>query len=101
MMFMRREASIILTGSSAMMISGWGMRARAMEMTRSGLGLPASATPHAMRHSFATHLIHKGVSLRHIQELLGHESSKTTEVYTHLTGDQLREVKSPLEGLDI
>jgi integrase/recombinase XerD len=64
-------------------------------------GVNPLATVHTLRHSFATHLIHKGVSLRHIQELLGHESSKTTEIYTHLTGDQLRVVKSPLEGLDI
>jgi integrase/recombinase XerD len=58
------------------------------------------ATVHTLRHSFATHLINKGVSLRHIQELMGHEKSTTTEIYTHLTGDQLKIVKSPLDNLN-
>jgi integrase/recombinase XerD len=58
------------------------------------------ATVHTLRHSFATHLVLKGITLRHVQELLGHESSKTTEIYTHLTGEQLRLVKSPLDGLN-
>jgi integrase/recombinase XerC len=66
--------------------------ARVMEASRLQLGLPASATPHALRHSFATHLLARGGDLRAIQELLGHASLGSTQVYTAVDSTRLMDV---------
>jgi integrase/recombinase XerD len=70
---------------------------RTFQIARLAAKIDKKVSVHSLRHSFATHLLQSGVDLRRIQHLLGHTSVVTTEVYTHISGDYLRETKSPLD----
>jgi integrase/recombinase XerD len=70
-----------------------------VQRTAAQAGIKKRVTVHTLRHSFATHLLEGGTDLRYIQELLGHTSSRTTQIYTHVTNAQLRQINSPLDTI--
>ena len=64
-------------------------------------GIQKDVGVHSLRHSYATHLHENGLDIRYIQELLGHKSSRTTEIYTHVSRRNLFAIRSPIEDMDI
>lgn len=91
-LFYGRLTSKPLSNSSLRMVFNRAVR-------RSGIN--KKGTLHTLRHSFATHLLNKGIDIRIIQQLLGHRSVKTTMIYCHLNKNKFLEIKSPLDDLDI
>jgi site-specific recombinase XerD len=73
---------------------------KVLDAARKKASLPEHVTVHTLRHSFATHLLEGGTDLRYIQELLGHKSSKTTEIYTHVSNKDIGKIKSPLDTIE-
>ena len=91
------QACWLKRDSEALFINRFGMRLTARSVERmvekyiKALGFPRKVTPHTLRHSFATHLLDRGADLRSVQELLGHASLTTTQIYTHVTTTRMKE----------
>ena len=90
------------------LFEGWGGRpyshSSANKVLKEALrkaGIERRITLHTLRHSYATHVTNRGVNIQYLQEILGHQSPKTTMLYTHLSGKDIRNIKSPLDEMDI
>lgn len=70
-----------------------------IKLTSKRAGINKKVTPHTLRHSFATHLLEQGTDIRLIQTILGHSSLSTTQVYTHVSGEQLKKIENPFDSL--
>ena len=91
---------LLFTGAKGGHYAGSSLQAvfkRAKERAR----IDKPVTLHSLRHSYATHMLESGINLRYIQEILGHSSPKTTEIYTHVSSEKYRKIVSPIEKMNI
>lgn len=75
--------------------------AKVLQRSVKKAGITRSITLHTLRHSYATHLTNNGINIQYLQEILGHNSPKTTMLYTHLSGKDISKIKSPLDDMDL
>ncbi|MBK9149367.1 MAG: tyrosine-type recombinase/integrase [Flavobacteriales bacterium] len=90
---------LLFVGQSGSTYSARSLQ-KVLEAALAKAGIRKEATLHTLRHSFATHLLEQGTDLRYIQALLGHASSKTTEIYTHVSTRYLQGIVNPMDNLD-
>lgn len=93
-----KPTEYLFNGASHLKYTASSIRRIVYEASKKA-GIHRSVSPHMLRHSFATHLLENGVSLRHVQELLGHRKPETTMIYTRLTRDSIVSVENPLDRL--
>ena len=93
-----RKEHVLFEGPGRKMYSA-GSMGKILKIAAFKAGIRKQVTPHMLRHSFATHLSEHVVDVRYIQTLLGHESGKTTEIYTHISKRSLANIKSPLDQI--
>jgi site-specific recombinase XerD len=75
------------------------LNSKTFEHAKERAGIMKDVTIHSLRHSFATHLLESGTDLRYIQGLLGHQSSKTTEIYAHVSSKDFKRIRNPLDQM--
>jgi len=95
-----RPKTFIVEGIKGQSYSGCSV-GKVVDRMAKRANIQKKVSPHTLRHSFATHLLESGTDLRYIQALLGHSSSKTTEIYTHVATSQLGQIESPLDSLNL
>jgi integrase/recombinase XerD len=94
----KRRTDFVFMGNSGKHMSPRGVQ-RLVKDAALRAGLTKDVHPHTLRHCFATHLLESGVGIRQIQELLGHSNLQTTQIYTKVSTDELKKIKSPLDNL--
>jgi len=95
-----RPKIYLFNGSDQLTYSPTSLR-KVFHKAKRQAGITKEATLHTLRHSYATHLLEGGINLRYIQEILGHSSPKTTQIYTHVSSEACRKVVSPLEKINV
>ena len=95
-----KPGELIFTGVSGKLYSVRSVQ-QVVKGAAQAAGISKNVTPKMLRHTFATHCLENGVDLRYIQSMMGHSSSKTTEIYTHITTKGFEKIKSPMDELDI
>lgn len=95
LVFFKKSKDLLFESERGGVLSTAGLQ-KTFKQALKNAGIKKSATFHSLRHSFATHLLENGTDIRYVQELLGHQNIKTTQIYTHVTNTAIRNIKSPL-----